>query len=66
MTDEELSKLIKRYLNIRCKSNTDLAKKLGISRSTYYRKIEKPTEFTYAELKKIFDFLKIPTTERYI
>lgn len=49
--------LLEYEMNIRNISKEDICKKLGISRSAFYRKCNGISEFTYSEIVKIVDFL---------
>ena len=41
------------------RSNEDMARILGISRSTYIRKAKNPEALTYKELKRLCDFTRV-------
>ena len=66
MNDLELRALIAKYLKLRVRTNADVIKAVRMARSTYYRKLSHPEEFNLGELRAIFNYLKIPTTERCI
>ena len=47
---KELQALINSYLTLTDQNKDDLAKLLGISRATFYRKYNNPENFTYDEI----------------
>lgn len=66
MSDTEIKALIAKYLKLRTRLHKDVIKATGIPASTYYRKLANPKELRVEELRLIFDYLKIPLTERTI
>lgn len=44
-------------------NNEDLAQKIGVSKSAFYRKMNGTTEFTRDEIQKIIDILHINSTD---
>lgn len=66
MKDNEIKAVIAKYLRLRAKSNLDLLKYTGIKQATFYRRMSHPSEFKVAELRMIFDYLKVPQAERLI
>ena len=41
------------------RSNEDMATILGVSRSTYIRKVKQPESLTYQEIKRLCDFTRV-------
>lgn len=53
-------KLLKAEMIMRDIKIPELARKIGIDKGTFYRKISGKSEFTISEIYKIIDILKIP------
>lgn len=64
MTDNEIRAVVAKYLKLRVKNHKDVIRATHISETTYYRKLANPETFKLEELRKIFDYLKVPKEER--
>ena len=64
MSDNEIRAVVAKYLKLRVRTHKDVIKATKISESTYYRKMSNPQTFKLEELRKIFDYLKVPQSER--
>lgn len=66
MSDEEIRAVIAKYLKLRVRKNQDVYKAIGMPKATYFLRLKEPQTFRIGELKRIFDYLKVPQTERTI
>lgn len=61
--DRELVALIEKYLCLARMKKEDLAVRSGVNISTLYSRLRSPGEFRRAELRSIFNVLKVPKEE---
>ena len=47
------------YLSYHNYKKSELALKIGISSATFYRKLRNPSSFTFEEIQKLFNILKL-------
>ena len=62
--DVEIRTLIAGYLEKRHVKRTKVGPAIGISASGFCAKMHEPWRFTVGELRKTYDYLKIPGEER--
>lgn len=61
--DVQLHALVQKYRTIREVSSETLAKKMGMSMPTYYRKIKEGHSLTMREIRSLQSGLRIPREE---
>jgi hypothetical protein len=60
----ELRALINYYLTYNNYTKPELALKVGISPASFYRKFKDPNTFTFSEIQKLFDTLKLTEDQK--
>ena len=59
----ELRALVGYYLEYNNYTKPELALKMGVSTATFYRKLLNPNSFTFEEIVKLFNILKLTSDQ---
>lgn len=67
MSNKDLGKIIKKLREYENITQDDLAKSLGYTNKSTMAKIEAGvSDLTYVQLKKLFDYYHLPTSELFV
>lgn len=56
--------LVKHYMDLRNKSNSDVAEAIGVSDQVLYKRRQSPRNFKLSETLRIMDYLKFSESDR--